>query len=78
MSGDGFIQRSTYKTETSPNEEHTRLEVRISWALIHHVGCGVGNGEVKKPVGGGGHGEAFGTDFEWEQFSGYDPCDWTP
>lgn len=65
-------------TARAPEEEDLGLEVGISWSLIDQVWSGVTDGEVEKPVGGGGDGERLGTDLEWVELTGVNPADWSP
>lgn len=66
------------KAEATPDEEHAGLQVGIAWAVVDHVGRGVGDGEVEQPVGCGRHGQTLRTNLQWEQLTGDNPGDWTP
>lgn len=57
-----------------PDEEDLGLEVGVARAVVDEVGGGVGDGPVEEPVGGGGHGEALGTDLEREDLTRDDPA----
>lgn len=76
---DGKVDESAAnQTESTPDEEHLGSQIGVTWSRVYHVGSGVGNGPVEKPVGGRGHGEGLGTCFEREELSGHDPRHWTP
>lgn len=74
----GVNKHTTDKAESTPDEEHLRLEIGVSRSAVHHVRGGVGNSPVEQPVGGGGDGETLGTGLEREQFTCHDPRDRTP
>lgn len=71
-------KHTTDEAESTPNEEHLRLEVGVSRSAVHHVRSSVGNSPVEQPVGGGGDGETLGASLEGEQFTGDDPGDGAP
>lgn len=71
-------KHTTDKAESTPDEEHLRLEVGISRSAVHHVRSSVGNSPVEQPVGGGGDGETLGASLEGEQFTGDDPGNGAP
>ncbi len=69
---------NTQKAAGEPDEEDLGLEIGITRAPVDEIGCGVGDRPVQEPVGGGGHGERLGSDFQRKDLAGYDPGDRTP
>ena len=67
-------KNNTDKAAAAPDEKYLGLEVGISMAVVDQVRGRVGKGPVEEPVGGCGHGERFGTDFEGKYFAGYNPA----
>jgi hypothetical protein len=66
------------ETESTPDEEDLGSEVGVAGARVDHVGCGITDGEIQKPVGGCGHRERLGADLEGEELAGNNPGDWAP
>lgn len=69
-------------TAAAPDEEDLGLEIDTLWGrsgvVVDKVWGGVGYGPVEKPVGGGSHGETFGTDLQREDLTGDYPGHWAP
>ena len=71
-------EEDTDKAETTPDEEHLTLEIRVTWSVIDHVRCGVSNSPVQQPIACSRHRQRLGSDLQWEDLSRHDPSHRSP
>jgi hypothetical protein len=75
----GFVDHSPDEEDTdeaasAPDEEDLGSDVGVARSGTDEVGSRVCDSPVKKPVGGGGHGQGLCANLQWEDFSSDNPC----
>lgn len=61
------------RTERSPDEEDSRLQVSVSPTSSDHVWCDDGDNAVPEPVGCSGKSNTMGADGQGKNLADYDP-----
>ena len=63
---------------SAPDEEDLGTHVGVTGTVVDHVGGGVSDSKVQKPVRCGRHRKGLGADLEREDLTSHNPCDRSP